>query len=168
MNKITAFHKTLERRNNMNKVQYKLVKSFYKRKTIQKKHLQQENLETYIEEQYQHLNEISQKEINETLKITYNQFRLLITAIYKVLKQRITIETFYKVADDYLSLLIADCILENIQIDLNYCLEKLDYLALYQDKKITGTYIEDIPLIEQKLERNIRTRHKYKNKILKR
>lgn len=112
------------------------------------------NQETYIEIYWTYFNEINTKlNPKKPLPITKQEFKLLLSEIYSTLILRISEEQLNSILLHYVTLLAADHCDTQFQINVNleHCLDKLFYLATYQDKKITQKFYKDIPTLKNKI-----------------
>jgi len=130
----------------MNKMQYKL-RNYYFKKSGHKK----ENLKPFIEEEYQQLEIISQKFLEENLYFSKQEFAKLITGIYDVLKLSLHTNEFYRVIEHYIYLIVQDCAYERETIDMAWWLDKIYYLGTYPEPEIKEILVRDIPYIQDSL-----------------
>jgi len=138
----------------MNNLEYKILNYCY-----EKSNRQRVNIYEFCEEQYNYLNDLSKKFVQEEIELTPEEFEAIITQIYEVLKLSIREEGCSLVITHYIVQLAADCAYE--KINLAWCLDKLYYLATYMDKNVTRKYADDILYIQEQLYKKFQIQEDY-------
>lgn len=150
----------------MNNLQYRIMSYLHK-----KSGKEEINLDELNDSVFNYFEECKMKYSNLELDISKEEFFVVLTGIYNVLKMKISNEQFIDVLFYYLKLVIADGVLANNKITAKWFVNKVYYLALYRfdsGKKgadITCKFKDDILYIQDILYKEFSFDESLKGKV---
>ena len=146
----------------MNKLQYKLNNYIYKIRTNN-----QFDVDKYVSSCY---DKFIEKINNLPIYITREELEIIIRQIYDVLKFKLTTEEIMQSMDSYLHFLGLTVTISQVNIDKDWCIDKIIYLSWNISREITKKIDDSIPFIKERLYNTFELKkgEKSKTKTLKR
>jgi len=116
----------------MNNLQYRIMSYLH-----EKSGREEIDLDELNESVFNFFEEYENKCSYLKLDVSKEEFLVILTGIYSVLKIKISNKEFCDVLLYYLKLIIADNVIESRKITAKWCVDKLFYLALYRNNSET-------------------------------
>lgn len=141
----------------MNELQYKLNNYIYKTRKNN-----QFDVDKYVSNCY---DKFIEKINNLPIYVTREELEIIIRQIYDVLKFKLTTEEIMQSMDSYLHFLGLTVTVSKVNIDKDWCIDKIIYLSWNISREITRKIDDSIPFIKERLYNTFQLKKGVKSKV---